>query len=100
MAYEIEISEDAKQQLRAIPANYEGIIRDKINEQLRHQPNVATRKRKPLRQPNVLDAGWELRVNPYRVYYNVDGAAQLVDVIAIGYKPRHEVFIDGKQVEL
>jgi mRNA-degrading endonuclease RelE of RelBE toxin-antitoxin system len=33
-------------------------------------------------------AGWELRVQPYRVYYEVDAAAQQIRVVAIARKDR------------
>lgn len=45
-----------------------------------------------------LPGGWELRVPPYRVYYDVDGAASEVRVQAVGHKPREKVRILGEEM--
>ena len=42
--------------LRAIDAKYHALIREKIGEQLRFEPGVETRNRKPLRQPALFGA--------------------------------------------
>ena len=34
------------------------------------------------------EAGWELRVQPYRVYYDVDETARRVRIVGIARKPR------------
>lgn len=74
--------------LKFIEAKYHSAIRRAIDEQLQHTPAVATRNRKPLRQP-ILDAGWELRCGPdnrFRVLYNVDTKLHEVQIIGIGIK--------------
>ena len=43
-----------------------------IAARLQYQPTIAQGSVKVLRRPNVLDAAYELRVQPWRVFYNVD----------------------------
>jgi len=65
-------------------------IGDAIDEQLAHQPSVATRNRKPL--PGLVapfehvSPIWELRVGDDRVFYDVDEGDELVVVRAIRWK--------------
>ena len=42
-------------------------------------------------------ADWELRIGIYRVYYNVDEAAQIVSIERIGEKPNNIVFFGGQR---
>ncbi|HZT80806.1 MAG TPA: hypothetical protein VFA26_11310 [Gemmataceae bacterium] len=48
----------------AIDAKYDSLIRQKIEEQLTHEPDVKTRNRKPVRPPAAFQAEWELRFGP------------------------------------
>jgi hypothetical protein len=67
---------------------------------LQYQPSIARGSAKVLRQPNVLLASYELRVQPWRVFYNVDNSVKEVRVEAIGYKVREKLLIEGKEVKL
>lgn len=49
---------------------------------------------------NSLDAGFELRVGNLRVYYDVDDAGRLVNVLAVGAKDRNRVLIGGEEFDL
>jgi mRNA-degrading endonuclease RelE of RelBE toxin-antitoxin system len=69
-----------------------------IQEQLTHQPLEITRNRKKLR-PNEL-AEWELRVIPFRVFYDIDRDRSIVKIIAVGYKQGNTLFIHGEEYEL
>ena len=78
-------------------------IREKIGEQLRFEPGVETRNRKPLRQPALFGAGWEIRFGPdnrFRVLYDIDEAARVVQIMAIGEKRRERLYIGGEEVRL
>ncbi len=89
--------------LRAIDAKYHALIREKIGEQLRFEPGVETRNRKPLRQPALFGAGWEIRFGPdnrFRVLYDIDEAARVVQIMAIGEKRRERLYIGGEEVRL
>ncbi len=71
MVYEIEYSDEARQQLNQLPIRWKKTVKAGVEIQLRHDPGIETRNRKPLRQPNSIAAAWELRLPPYRVYYNI-----------------------------
>jgi mRNA-degrading endonuclease RelE of RelBE toxin-antitoxin system len=76
---------------------------DAVDDQLRHQPDVPTRRRKRMR-PNPV-APWELRVGDYRVFYDLEPGAEEagepeVVVLAIGLKTRNRIWIGGEEHEL
>jgi mRNA-degrading endonuclease RelE of RelBE toxin-antitoxin system len=100
MEYLIEYADSVGDQLRALTARQRVIILTAIGEQLLHEPIVETRNRKPLR-PNPI-APWELRVDRFRVFYDVDasGEAPVVRVLAVGEKEGNTLRIAGKEVEL
>lgn len=66
MAYAIEFSEDAEQHLRELSPRDRATVLEAIEVQLEHEPGVATRHRKLLRE-NPL-AAWELRMRDYRIF--------------------------------
>jgi mRNA-degrading endonuclease RelE of RelBE toxin-antitoxin system len=66
--------------------------------QLAHEPTQETRNRKKLR-PNDL-AEWELRVEAFRVFYDVIAENEIVKVVAIGVKEGNDLFIHGEKYEL
>ena len=82
MAYEIEITNPAIDELKAVRAFERRRIVDAIYEQLMHQPLLITRNRKRLdavvpsfeHTPPI----WELRIGEYRVFYDVDESIQIV----------------------
>jgi mRNA-degrading endonuclease RelE of RelBE toxin-antitoxin system len=94
--YVIEFSQDAEDHLDEFSAREQRIIVAAIEKQLLHQPDVATRNRKLLRE-NPL-ACWELRVEAIRVFYNVEDDKVLI--IALSVKEGNKLFIDGKEYEL
>jgi len=96
--YRIQYSPDAEDHLRGLTARQRSIVLDTIDRQLAHQPTVETGNRKPMRQ-NPL-AAWELRIGGLRVYYRLDEAEPLVQVLAIGTKRRHQVYLGERVVEL
>jgi mRNA-degrading endonuclease RelE of RelBE toxin-antitoxin system len=72
---------------------------DTVDKQLKHQPTVETRNRKPMR-PNPL-APWELRIGNLRVYYDVENDPEpTVFIRAVGIKERNQVRIGGEVIEL
>jgi mRNA-degrading endonuclease RelE of RelBE toxin-antitoxin system len=89
--------------LRAIDARHHALIREKIGEQLRFEPGVETTNRKPLRQPALFGATWEIRFGPdnrFRVLYDIDEEAHVVQVLAMGEKQKERLFIGGEEVQL
>lgn len=94
---------EAIEHLDAIAPKHHGLLRRTMNEQLRQVPTEETRNRKPLEQPAPFEASWELRCGPanrYRIFYDVDAAANQVHVLAIGVKDRNRLLIAGEEYEL
>jgi mRNA-degrading endonuclease RelE of RelBE toxin-antitoxin system len=96
--FEILFTSSAIEDLRALRKSEQTAIIGRIDNQLSHEPNVATRNRKRLR-PNQV-AEWELRIGAYRVFYDVFEAQAVVKVEAIGYKEHDRLIIRGEEFEL
>ena len=58
-----------------------------IRERLVYEPHKEDTNRKPMRDDG-LGALWELRIQPFRVYYDVDEETQTVWVLDIARKDR------------
>ncbi len=98
MTHDIEFSEDADRHLSHLSARERAILLAAIEEQLVDQPTVPTRRRKRLRA-NPL-APWELRVDDFRVFYDVEAERNTVVIIAIGLKEHNVLRIEGKEYKL
>ena len=99
MPYQIEYSPDAEDHLRGLNARQQAIVLDTVDEQLKYQPTVETRNRKPMR-PNPI-APWELRIGNLRVYYDVEEEPEpVVYIRAVGVKERNRVRIGKEVIEL
>ena len=99
MPYAIEYSPDAVENLEWLSVRQQRVIVDTIDEQLRFQPNVETRNRKPMR-PNPL-APWELRIGSLRVYYDIAEAPEpTVYIRAVGVKRGSRVTIGKEEIQL
>ena len=99
MPYRVEYSPEAENHLRGLTARQRSLVLDAVDEQLSHEPTVETKNRKPMR-PNPL-APWELRIDPLRVYYDVEvEPEQIVKIRAVGIKKRNRVHIGGEVIEL
>jgi mRNA-degrading endonuclease RelE of RelBE toxin-antitoxin system len=100
MDTEIVLSPDALDHLADLPVRDRRLLFDAIELHLSRHPTTVTRRRKPLR-PNPL-ASWELRVDQYRVYYQVEHESEVatVTVVAVGKKSRQRVTIGGVEVQL
>lgn len=89
--------------LDATEPKYHSLIRTTIEEQLRFQPEKATRNRKRLERPIDLGARWELRLGPdnrFRVFYRVDTEQHQVRILAIAVNEGNRIFLAGEEVEL
>lgn len=101
--YDILYDEATKRHLLAIEPKHHSFIREKIEEQLQFDPSRATRNRKPLRQPALFEATWEIRFGPgnrFRVLYGIDEQRRQVQIQAIGVKEGNRLLIAGEEVEL
>jgi mRNA-degrading endonuclease RelE of RelBE toxin-antitoxin system len=102
-AYTLAFASEVTKHLRAIDAKYHGLIREKIGEQLRFEPDTETANRKPLRPPAPFGATWEIRFGPdnrFRVLYDLNQAARVVQIMAIGEKQKERLIIGGEEVQL
>ncbi len=98
--FRIIYAPQVKSHLHAIDRKYYSQIRQTICQQLQHQPLEETRNRKPLKQPAVLEADWELRFGPdnrFRVFYTVDESTRQVSILAIGVKQGAILHIGGEE---
>lgn len=98
--FSIQFAPEVLQHLQAIPRQHHGLLRTVIHDQLLHTPLVQTRNRKPLATPAPFAATWELRCGPnnrFRVFYAVDEAARLVNILAIGVKEGNRLLVGREE---
>jgi hypothetical protein len=98
----LSFAPEAIEHLDLIESKYHGLLRRTIKEQLTHTPMEETRNRKPVEQPAPFGASWELRCGPenrFRVFYEVDAAAYVVQILAIGLKERNRLVIGGEEYQ-
>lgn len=98
MAFVIDYSHDALSQLRKLSSKDQRTIAVQVDRQLKHQADVETRNRKPLRDD--AECRWELRVGDFRVFYRILPTDLTVVVTAIGRKVHSRLFVDDEEVEL
>lgn len=80
MAYEIFLTDTAKTHYRALDARWRAIVKNGLEAHLRHEPMKVSRSRiKRLR--GMEHPEYRLRLDEYRVFYDVAG--QTVVVLAI-----------------
>lgn len=96
--FDLDFTESAIEDLRYFKKTEQNLILDSIEEQLVQEPLNVTKNRKPLR-PNDISA-WELRIDKYRVFYDVNVEDNLVIIKAVGAKEHNQLFICGKESKL
>ena len=91
--YEIKYADGVANDLKKFRAYDRTKILDIIDDQLTYQPTQQTRKRKilvGLIPPwEYMEPSWQLRIDNYRVFYDVNEDKFIVTVRAIRYKPPH-----------
>ncbi|CAN5810124.1 hypothetical protein BH23PLA1_BH23PLA1_01500 [soil metagenome] len=96
--FTITMTDDALDDLKYLKKHEQILILDTLARQLEHEPTLETRNRKPLR-PNELSR-WELRIDRFRVFYDVEDDDKSVLIKAIGWKNHHTLYIRGREFEL
>lgn len=96
--FRIELSDNALDDLRSLRRTEQVLILDSVETFLNHDPQGETRRRKPLRSNPI--ASWELRIDQFRVFYDVDAEAEVVLIKAIGWKDHNSLFFRGKEHQL
>lgn len=98
MKFAIKLTKVAANQLKKFRKYEQKIIIEGIKKQLGYEPTAWTKNRKPLRR-NPLSR-WELRIEKYRVFYDVSEESETVEIKAVGHKLHNTLFVDGKEFEL
>jgi mRNA-degrading endonuclease RelE of RelBE toxin-antitoxin system len=98
MAFAIEFSPRARDNLKVLRKRDQQIILDAIEVQLIHQPDRPTINRKKM-EDNLL-APWELRLGSFRVFYDLDESEKKVIIVAVGRKLHNKLRIGGEEIEL
>lgn len=89
------MSPDAVRQIRRLRGADRAHLKEAMERRLGEQDaTVEDRNRCRLRRP-VGEAAFELRVEPWRVFYRVEGDP--VRVLVVGKKVREAIVIDGKR---
>jgi mRNA-degrading endonuclease RelE of RelBE toxin-antitoxin system len=96
--FELRFSQDAKEDLKVFKKTEQATILDAIPVQLASEPLTETRNRKPLRTNDL--SQWELRVDRYRIFYDVDAENSIVLIKAIGWKDHNILRIRGEEYSL
>lgn len=102
LPYVLVYADEVMHHLRAIETKYHSLIQTEVETQLRFDPELETRNRKPLKRPIVFGAQWELRLGPdnrFRVFYLVNSEKHEVRILAVGVKVRNRLFIGGEEVD-
>ena len=96
--FRIVFTPEALEDIRHFRKRDQGRIIERVENQLMHQPTQETRNRKKLRPNRV--AEWELRVDKFRIFYDLDEAGKVVKIEAVGYKKGSRLFIHGEEYSL
>ena len=96
--FEIVFTTESIEDMRLLRKHERKLVMEEIEKQLSYQPTQETRNRKKLR-PNEV-AEWELRVEKFRVFYDIDKLKKFVKVEAVGYKKGSRLFIHQKEYPL
>jgi mRNA-degrading endonuclease RelE of RelBE toxin-antitoxin system len=96
--YQVDFTPEAFEDLAQLRKYDQSRVISAIDSQLSHEPAKQTRNRKRLR-PNQL-AEWALRVDNFRVFYDVNLSETSVAVVALGEKVGNELWIRGEKFDL
>lgn len=70
-----------------------------VDRLLSHQPNLEAKSRKRLYEHPL--ASWEIRAGRFRVFYNLpEEGARIVEIVAIGWKDREQLYVRGKLMKV
>jgi mRNA-degrading endonuclease RelE of RelBE toxin-antitoxin system len=96
MDFTVNITPSARADIRYFKAYEQRIIATGIRTFLTRDALVETDRRKLL-ELNEL-ASWELRIDNYRVFYDVED--DTVHIIAVGHKNHNDLYVREKKVQL
>jgi len=96
--FAIRFTPEAIEDLRWYTKQDRKRIIGEIEACLTYQPSRETRNNKRLR-PNRL-AEWELRVERFRVFYDIDEVEAMVRIEAIGHKRGNRLYLRSEEFQL
>ena len=96
--YEIIYTIEAEEDLKSFRKFEQQFLVDEIDKHLQFEPALPTRNRKKLRSNNL--AEWELRIDKFRVFYDIQAVVKIVKIVAIGQKRGNKVFVHGEEYDL
>lgn len=96
--YAIKFGKSAYRHLEAFRRFDRNKILDGIKDQLTYKPQEKTRNKKFLRENPLAD--WELRIDTYRIFYDIDETKEIVRILAIGIKDHEKIIIEGEEIIL
>jgi len=96
--FAIRFTPEAIDDLRTYSKRDRKRILDDIDACLKHEPNRETRNNKRLRLNRLAER--ELRVDRFRVFYDVDEGRALVKIEAIGHKSADRLYVHGEEFQL
>lgn len=92
--FRIEFSPMALDEINSLRKFDRQTIAASMNEQLRFQPTLLTRNRKPLKEPRASfefrPPLWEIRCGEFRILYDVDTTERVVYIRAVRQKSAHQ----------
>ena len=92
MAYRIEFVDAAKADLRALRKTDRVKVLDRIEQHLRHRPTFQSKSRIKSLRPATFPP-FRLRVDEFRVYYDVDQSQEMVVIFGIVAKSESEAWL-------
>src|SRR5438309_283955 len=96
--FKLELSRNALEDLKSLRKSDRVLVLDSLEKSLAHEPTQEARQKKLLR-PNPLSK-WELKIDRFRVFYDVDLEPQVVLIKAVGWKDHNTLLIRGKEFPL
>ena len=96
--YRVKFTRSALEDIGWFKRGERKIIIDAIAERLGRGPTGESRNRKRLR-PNATSE-WELRIEKYRVFYDLNHGKRLVEVRVVGEKKGNRVVVRGEGYDL
>jgi len=98
LMFKLELSRNALEDLKSLRKSDRVLILDSLEKSLAHEPTQENRQKKRLR-PNLLSK-WELRIDRFRIFYDVDLESQAILIKAVGWKDHNTLLIRGMEFQL
>lgn len=97
MRFQIKLTLSAQGDIAYFEVYTQRIIVAAIRSYLSEDASTESNRRKRLRRNRL--APWELKVDKYRIFYDLE-EGRTVKIVAVGYKEHNNLFIRGREVEL